>query len=86
MMMSSPLAAYPYCANLVTIYICAFLSGFGSGNVDTASNMLILNIWEGRDSGPYMHALHFTFGLGAFLAPLIAKPFLYNQELSPRTG
>ena len=78
--MSSPLAAYPYCPNLVSLYICAFLSGFGGGNLDTAGNTMILEIWEGRDSGPYMHAMHFCFGLGAFLAPLIAGPFLVNQE------
>ena len=82
-MMSGPLAAYPYCPNLVSLYISAFLAGFGSGNVDTAGNVIILNIWEGRDSGPYMHALHFTFGLGAFLAPLIARPFLDNTEVVP---
>ena len=80
MTMSSPLAAYPYCPNLVSLYICAFISGFGGGNLDTAGNTIILNIWEGRDSGPYMHAMHFCFGLGAFLAPLIARPFLVNQE------
>ena len=78
--MSCPLAAYPYCPNLISIYICAVLSGFGSGNVDTAGNVIILNIWEGRDSGPYMHSVHFTFGLGAFLAPLVARPFLVNEE------
>ena len=27
-----------------------------------------------------MHALHFTFGLGAFLAPVISRPFLVNEE------
>ena len=80
-MMSCPLAAYPYCPNLASLYTCAFLSGFGGGNVDTAGNVIILNIWEGRDSGPYMHAVHFCFGLGAFLAPLIARPFLVNQEV-----
>ena len=25
-----------------------------------------------------MHALHFTFGIGAFLAPVISRPFLVN--------
>ena len=79
-MMNCPLAAYPYCPNLVSIYICAFMAGFGSGNVDTAGNVIILKIWEGRDSGPYMHAIHFTFGLGSLLAPLIARPFLVTQE------
>ena len=40
----------------------------------------MLQTWAGRDSGPYMHALHFTFGLGAFLGPLVARPFLITQE------
>ena len=78
--MSCPLAAYPYCPNLLSIYICAVLTGFGSGNVNTVGNVIILNIWQGRDSGPYMHSLHFTFGLGAFLAPVVARPFLVTEE------
>ena len=40
----------------------------------------MLNIWEGRDSGPYMHALHFTFGLGAFLGSSLSRPFVFNEE------
>lgn len=37
--------------------------------------MLCLDLW-GRNSGPFMQALHFSFGLGAFVAPLLAAPFL----------
>ena len=37
--------------------------------------MMCLELW-GRKSAPYMQALHFSFGLGAFIAPLIAAPFL----------
>ena len=58
----------------------SFFRGLASGSLDTGGNVLLLNIWEGRDSGPYMHALHFTFGIGAFLAPLISRPFLVNVE------
>ena len=54
------------------------LQGLGSGFLDTGGNSVVLSIWAGRDSGPYMHALHFTFGLGAFTAPLLARPFLSN--------
>ena len=36
---------------------------------------MCLQIW-GRSSGPYIQALHFSFGLGAFVAPLIAEPLL----------
>ena len=59
------------------LFIC---QGFGSGCLDTGGNAVLLQTWAGRDSGPYMHALHFTFGLGAFLGPLVARPFLITQE------
>ena len=57
----------------------SFLSGVGNGSLDSAVNVIVLRLWEDGDSGPYMHALHFTWGLGAFLAPLTAKPFLVHQ-------
>lgn len=46
--------------------------------------MLCLDLW-GRNSGPFMQALHFSFGLGAFVAPLLAAPFLEatTTDISP---
>ena len=41
---------------------------------------MLLNEWEKR-SGPAMQLIHFAFALGAFLAPLVAKPFL-SEEIS----
>lgn len=35
-------------------------------------NVLILNIW-GAQAGPIMQALHFSFAVGAFVSPIIAK-------------
>jgi len=72
--------ALPYSPSLLVMYAASFVRGLASGSLDTGGNVLLLNIWEGRDSGPYMHALHFTFGIGAFLAPLISRPFLVNVE------
>ena len=66
--------------NLSLTTLTHVLQGLGSGFLDTGGNSLLLSIWAGRDSGPYMHALHFTFGLGAFTAPLLARPFLSNVE------
>ena len=73
-------SALPYCPSLPSLYTVALLGGLASGSLDTGGNVLLLNIWSGRDSGPYMHALHFTFGIGAFLAPVVARPFLFNEE------
>ena len=36
---------------------------------------MVMYLWEEK-AAPYMHALHFGFGLGALLAPQIARPFL----------
>jgi len=71
---------FPYCTSLPALFTAAFFGGLGGGALDTGSQVLLLDVWRGRDSGPYMHALHFMFGIGAFLAPVIARPFLVNTE------
>ena len=42
--------------------------------------MMCIKIW-GEGNGPWMQALHFAFGLGAFVAPLLAEPFLSTQQM-----
>lgn len=42
-------------------------------------NVVILNTWEAR-SGPYLQALHFSFAVGAFVAPIVAKLLFGNDE------
>ncbi|KAM4816701.1 sodium-dependent glucose transporter 1 isoform X2 [Urocitellus parryii] len=46
--------------------------GVSMGVLDTGGNVLILAIW-GDEGAPHMQALHFSFALGAFLAPILAK-------------
>ena len=41
-----------------------------------------MRVWRGRDSGPYMHSIHFSFAVGAFIAPLVAAPFLSERATS----
>jgi len=60
------------------MYSIAFVWGIGTGSLDTGGNVQMLDIWTGRDSGPYMHALSFVWSVGAVLAPLVAMPFLKN--------
>ena len=59
------------------IYIPSFFS-FPGGNV------FCIRIW-GHQSGPYLQAMHFTFGIGAFIAPLLTKPFLAPILLNDTT-
>ncbi len=37
-------------------------------------------------SSPYMHAIHFSYAVGAVIAPLLAAPFLSDQSLYRKMG
>jgi FHS family Na+ dependent glucose MFS transporter 1 len=55
---------------LVLLVVLVFVLGLGEGGVDVGGNASI--VWAfGARVGPFMNALHFFFGLGAFLAPLL---------------
>lgn len=46
------------------------LSGLATGVLDAGCNTLLL--WtHGEKSGPFMNGLHFFFGVGSFIAPLL---------------
>ncbi|XP_027258065.1 sodium-dependent glucose transporter 1C [Cricetulus griseus] len=62
----------PFCkaATLLIAMMSVFGASFGA--LDTGANVLILALW-GDEGAPHMQALHFSFALGAFLAPLLAK-------------
>jgi len=47
-----------------------FLFGLGQGALDVGGNVNLLWVYQSR-VGPYMNALHFCFGVGAFLAPIV---------------
>lgn len=47
-----------------------FLSGMGQGLIDVGGNVNLVWVFQSR-VGPYMNAMHFNFGVGAFLAPII---------------
>lgn len=47
-----------------------FILGISQGMIDVGANVNLLWVFQGR-VGPYMNALHFCFGVGAFLSPII---------------
>jgi FHS family Na+ dependent glucose MFS transporter 1 len=60
----------PLIPRLPLLAIVWLILGVGSGALDVGGNTLL--IWvHGRQVGPYMNGLHFFFGVGAFLAPII---------------
>lgn len=73
-------AVMPHVATLTQLFVLAGINGFAIGSFDTAINVWILEIWA-EDSGPFMQALHFTYGIGSFVAPLICEPFLSTESI-----
>ena len=51
-----------------------FFFNFSGGNI------FCVKLW-GRRNAQYLQTLHFAFAVGAFLAPVLAKPFLSNENL-----
>nr|XP_020746046.1 LOW QUALITY PROTEIN: sodium-dependent glucose transporter 1 [Odocoileus virginianus texanus] len=62
----------PFCKTAVLLIVMMSTFGVSIGILDTGGNVLILALWGDRGA-PHMQALHFSFALGAFLAPLLAK-------------
>ncbi len=60
----------PLLSRYVLLLLVLFLLGLGMGLVDVGANVSLLWVFQSR-VGPYMNALHFFFGLGSFLAPII---------------
>jgi len=55
--------------------------GIGWGMVDIGGNLGVLCVFKAK-AGPYMNALHFSFGAGAFISPIIISTIMKLTENS----
>lgn len=69
------LAAIPAIPVLWLLAAAWLLVGMGGGAIDVGGNTLLVWI-HGSRVGPYMNALHFFFGVGSFLSPLLVAQAL----------
>lgn len=62
--------------------IILFLLGIGEGCLDVGGNTLLM--WLHREKvGPFMNGLHFMFGVGAFISPIIiAEMVLLSGDIN----
>lgn len=80
--MASTLLVIAQCASLIPfanqlwqLLVILLVLGAVKGSLDVGCNTLLM--WtHGEKSGPYLNGLHFFFGLGASIAPLILAGFL----------
>ncbi|XP_018415776.1 PREDICTED: sodium-dependent glucose transporter 1 [Nanorana parkeri] len=66
------LLVLPWCKKAILLTGAMSVVGTSMGFLDTGGNVVILNTW-GDEAGPHVQALHFSFALGALLAPILAK-------------
>ena len=57
------------------LMVSSVIIGVGNGMLDTGASTLCLQLW-GKDSGPYMQALHFAYAVGGSIAPLLVEAFI----------
>ena len=66
----------PYSANLGMFFLLIFICGASTGSLDAGVNILCLDIWRGHGGDSWMHSVHFSYAIGAFLGPVFVRPFL----------
>lgn len=70
LVMAATMALVPLIPLLWVLAAILLVMGIAEGGVDVGGNAMLVWI-HGRDVGPYMNALHFFFGVGAFISPII---------------
>lgn len=70
LMMALMMALVPITSYFLLLLAIMFFLGIFQGSIDVGGNVNLLWVYQGR-VGPYMNALHFCFGVGAFLSPVI---------------
>lgn len=73
LMTSTLVVLTPWCQTLWLLQTIMVSTGITLGFLTTGGNVLCLDLW-GRNSGPFMQAIHFSFALGSLVAPLISLP------------
>ncbi|HET6439238.1 MAG TPA: MFS transporter [Anaeromyxobacter sp.] len=56
---------------LPTLLGCALLAGAGQGTLDVSTNVLVPAVFQGRAVVAAVNLLHFAFGAGAVMSPLL---------------
>jgi FHS family Na+ dependent glucose MFS transporter 1 len=82
LVMAATLALVPVISSLGILAFVLLLLGIAESAVDVGCNSLLIWLYR-RDVGPWMNGLHFAFGVGAFLSPIIvAQVILITRDIT----
>ncbi|KAI1287799.1 hypothetical protein HDE_09844 [Halotydeus destructor] len=74
------LVATPLFRYYVNFLLMQGLFGIAAGAFDTVSNILTIHLWSTtKYEATAVQALHFIWGVGAFIGPLLAEPFITSD-------
>ena len=64
------------------LILLILVPGYFAGYLDAGIQAILLQVWGPKKSRPLIQSFHFMYTIGAFLAPIIIKPFLEkaNQD------
>ncbi|XP_067935017.1 major facilitator superfamily domain-containing protein 4A-like [Watersipora subatra] len=57
------------------------LMGLAMGVIDCLANLQLIHIYD-KAVAPFLQTMHFCYGMGALISPLLAKNFLLNEDCS----
>nr|KAI8739740.1 major facilitator superfamily domain-containing protein 4A [Biomphalaria glabrata] len=72
----------PACSNLGSLIFVLIVMGWCMGCLDCLANLKIIMMF-GKNVGPFLQAMHCSYGIGAFVSPMIASAFLLNRDCTP---
>ena len=73
------MALMPSMPRLGLLLLLSLFLGLASGSINVGGNAMIVQV-HGERARPHMSALHFAFGLGGFLAPILYTQFLRAED------
>jgi fucose permease len=82
LVLATTLALTPAVSLLWVLTAVLLILGIAEGTIDVGGNTLLVWVHQ-RGVGPYMNALHFFFGVGALLSPIvIAQTVLISGDIN----
>ncbi|XP_054157350.1 major facilitator superfamily domain-containing protein 4A-like [Oppia nitens] len=76
------MALTPHLSSLNLLFFNFAVNGFASGGIESSADVWIVEMWQ-KDCGPYVQALHFVFGIGSIVTPLVVEPYLVEVVAKP---
>lgn len=77
-LMALAIALAPTLQQLWLLIVVIFLASIAEGAVDVGGNTLL--VWvHGAKVGPFMNAMHFFFGVGTFIAPILVAQVIVSS-------